>query len=259
MNVTGPTLSDLDPEDNPRPDSGPGEVVIALEAELLLAQRKAEALFDAVVAGGLIRAGLLESELTGAIFALAREQFGVRRHWHKSIVRCGPNTLLGYYDNPPDRRLADDDTVYLDFGPLFDEWEADFGRTYVLGDDPRKRLLVADLERTFRKGKALYQGKPDLTAGELYDYVSDLALQAGWEFGAATAGHLVGHFPHEHAPGEPRRFSIRHGNDLKLRERDANGLPRHWILEIHLVSRLGQFGGFYEELLTAGPLREVSL
>ena len=30
---------------------------------------------------------------------------------------------------------------------------------------------------------------------------------------------------------------------------DANGRVRHWILEIHLVSPDGTFGGFYERLL----------
>jgi len=61
---------------------------------------------------------------------------------------------------------------------------------------------------------------------------------------------LIGHFPHERAPGNSRRFSIRHGNDASLRERDAQGMPHHWILEIHFVDRTLQIGGFCEELLT---------
>jgi hypothetical protein len=83
-----------------------------------------------------------------------------------------------------------------------------------------------------------------------HDFVVDLAHRAGWEFGAATAGHLFGQFPHERAPGNARRFSIRHGNDVWLREPDAHGNPRHWILEIHFVDRGLQIGGFFEELLT---------
>lgn len=221
-----------------------------VEEALLGAQHKAEELFAAVVAGGLIRPGVLESELSDEIHAIAAQRFGVRRHWHRRIVRCGPNTLLGYQAEPPDRRLGEDDTVYFDFGPVFDAWEADFGRTYVLGHDTRKHKLVADMEAAFRKGKQLYRDTPELTTGRLYDFVCTLATAAGWEFGAPTAGHLVGHFPHEHAPGEPRRFSIRHGNEQSLREPDANGAARHWILEIHFVDRTHRFGGFMEELLT---------
>lgn len=218
---------------------------------LVQAQAKAEALFAAVLADGLIQPGKLESELSQEIHALARTRFGLRRHWHKRIARAGPNTMLTYHDEPPDRRIAEDDVVYLDFGPVFDDWEADFGRTYALGTDPLKHRLVADIAVAFQQGKELYRCTPNLTAGELYDFVAGLAAPGGWEFGAPTAGHLIGHFPHEHAPANDKRFSIRHGNDLRLREPDANGKVRHWILEIHFIHRQRQIGGFFEELLTA--------
>ena len=227
-------------------------VAVAVEESLLAAQRKAAALFELVVAEGLIRAGVLESELSKEIHALAREKFGVRRHWHKRVVRSGPNSVLAYLADPPDRRITDDDCVYLDFGPVFGEWEADYGRTYVVGSDPRKHQLVADIDAAFKAGKSLYLREPDLTAGALYDFVAGLAPGQGWEFGNSTAGHLIGHFPHEQAPGEPRRFSIRHGNPQRIREPDADGNPRHWILEIHFVDRVLDYGGFCEELLTLG-------
>ena len=224
--------------------------VSATEEALRAAQGKAEALFAEVAAAGLIRAGVLESALSAEIFTLAAARFGVRRHWHRRVVRCGPNTLLGYYDRPPDRRLAADDLVYLDFGPVFDAWEADYGRSYVLGNDPRKHRLVADIGAAFQRGRQLYLDTPDLTAGQLYDYVCGLARAYGWEFGAATAGHLIGRFPHEQSHGLPKRFSIRPGNDIRLREPDSAGRPRHWILEIHFVDRVHGFGAFCEELLT---------
>jgi Xaa-Pro dipeptidase len=226
----------------------PADVVSALEA----AQVKAQRLFAAVIDAGLIRAGVSERELSDAIHEIAHSRFGLRRHWHKRVVRCGLNTVLTYHDDPPERRLAADDVVYLDFGPLFGEWEADFGRTYVLGSDPRKHKLVADIAAAFSRGKRHYLSEPDLTAGRLYDFVVELAAEYGWEFGAPTAGHLIGHFPHETAPGDTRRLSIRHGNDISLREPDATGAPRHWILEIHFLDRARAFGGFFEELLTVG-------
>jgi Xaa-Pro dipeptidase len=225
-------------------------MTMTVEQALAHAQRKAEDLFAEIVDTGLIRPGVLESELTSEIRELALRRFGVRRHWHKRIARSGPNTLFTYYAQPPDRRLEDDDVVYLDFGPLFEEWEADLGRTYVLGPDPRKHQLVADIEAAFARGKQRYLRDATLTAGGLYDYVCELAAQAGWQFGAPTAGHLIGRFPHERAAGDSPRFSIRHGNDLDLREPDAQGGRRHWILEIHFIDPERQIGGFYEELLT---------
>jgi Xaa-Pro dipeptidase len=222
----------------------------AVSRQLLAAQIKAEALFAEVVDRGLVSAGKLESELTEDIYALARSRFGVSRHWHKRIARAGPNTLLTYYDESTDRRINDDDIVYLDFGPVFESWEADFGRTYVVGSDPHKHRLVGDLARAFARGKNFYRQSPNLTAGELYDYVADLAPEYGWKFGARTAGHLIGHFPHETKPQDPDHLRIRHGNSVSLREPDANGQPRHWILEIHFVDRARKIGGFFEELLT---------
>jgi Xaa-Pro dipeptidase len=219
---------------------------------LLDAQRKAEDLFAAVVTDGLIAPGKRESELSAEIHALAQRRFGVRRHWHKRIARAGPNTVTTYHQEPPDRRISEDDVVYLDFGPVFEEWEADFGRSYALGADPVKHKLVKDIEVAFNRGKAHYRGHPDLTCSELYDFVAALAVEAGWEFGNQTAGHLVGHFPHETVPGEPRPLSIRHGNALRLNAPDDNGVRRHWILEIHFVDRARQIGGFFEELLTIG-------
>jgi Xaa-Pro dipeptidase len=222
----------------------------AVSQALLDAQNRAEALFAAVVEDGLIQAGKLESELSEDIHQLARERFGVQRHWHKRVARCGSNTLLGYHDESADRRIDADDIVFLDFGPVFESWEADFGRTYALGTDPDKHRLVKDLGVAFRQGKDYFEDSPRLTAGELYDFVADLAIRRGWEFGAPTAGHLIGHFPHERAPGEPKRFSICTGNNQSLREPDDNGNPRHWILEIHFVDRARRIGGFFEELLT---------
>lgn len=222
----------------------------ATSRELLAAQDKAAALFALVVDYGLVSAGKLESELTEQIHSLAKAQFGVSRHWHKRIARAGPNTLLTYYDECPDRRIAGDDIVYLDFGPVFEEWEADFGRTYVLGSDPDKHRLVGDLAAAFTRGKNFYQASPNLTAGELYDYIVGLAAEYGWEFGNRTAGHLVGHFPHETKPQDPDRLRIRHGNSISLREPDEKGRPRHWILEIHFIDRRREIGGFFEELLT---------
>ncbi|HEY2462566.1 MAG TPA: M24 family metallopeptidase [Steroidobacteraceae bacterium] len=223
----------------------------ATSRELLAAQDKAAALFAEVVERGLVSAGKLESELTAEIHALAQARFGVSRHWHKRIARAGPNTLLTYYDESTDRRIVADDIVYLDFGPVFEAWEADFGRTYVLGSDPDKHRLVGDLAAAFARGKSFYHDSPNLTAGELYDYIAGLALDYGWQFGGRTAGHLIGHFPHETKPQDPDHLRIRHGNPISLREPDEKGRPRHWILEVHFIDRRREIGGFFEELLTA--------
>jgi acetyl-CoA synthetase len=128
------------------------------------AQLRAEALFARVIDRGLMKPGTRETELSDAIFELAREEFGVRRHWHRRVVRSGPNTLLTYFDEGPDRRLTDDDILFLDFGPVFEGWEADLGKSYVIGNDPRKKRLVEAIGAAFCSGQELFESRADLTA-----------------------------------------------------------------------------------------------
>ncbi|MFE5699501.1 M24 family metallopeptidase [Rhodococcus koreensis] len=109
-------------------------------------------LFDEVIVRGLIAPGASESQISDGARDLADEMFGTRRFWHKRIVRSGVNTLEPYRSNPPDLTIADDDVVFLVFGPIFGGWEAGFGRTYVLGEDRaarRCRAGVAARSRLF--------------------------------------------------------------------------------------------------------------
>ena len=217
------------------------------------AERKARLLFDEVVARGMIAPGVGERALSDQIRTLADELFGIRRFWHKRIVRAGANTLLPYADNPPDRTIADDDIVFLDFGPIFAEWEADFGRTYVLGDDLAKHRLAEDLPRIWEAGRAHFAATPDVTGAQLFSYVNDLMAEAGWGHASSHAGHLVGEFPHERIDGDARESYIAPENLHPMRRLDAAGQPCHWILEIHLVDGQGEFGGFFEQLLDIPP------
>lgn len=217
---------------------------------LLDAETKAQQLFDEINRRGLIAPGVAESALSDRVRDLAAEMFGTRRHWHKRIVRSGENTLRPYRENPPDRVLTDDDIVFLDFGPVFAEWEADFGRTYVLGDDPVKHRLRDDLPRIFDAGRAHFEATADITGAQLYAHVVELAAEAGWEFGGPHCGHLVGEFPHELIDGERIESYIAPANNTPMRRADRAGRRCHWILEVHLVDRTRRIGGFFEQLLT---------
>jgi Xaa-Pro dipeptidase len=224
----------------------------ALAASLLDAQVKAQALFMEVGTRNLVRPRARESEINEGIYALAESMFGISRYWHKRIVRAGRNTLAPYDENPPDLTVREDDIVFLDCGPVFEEWEADFGRTYVVGDDPQKHKLCRDIEEAFASGKRYFQEHPEITAAELYAYAQRLAKQAGWEYGGPIAGHLIGVFPHEKIPGDKITLYVHPQNQNRMRMPDVSGWQRHWIFEIHFVDRAQEIGGFYEELLTIG-------
>jgi Xaa-Pro aminopeptidase len=219
-------------------------------AQLEAAEARGMAMLDAIERAGFVAPGRSETEIDADIYALAERDFGVTVNWHKRIVRTGPNTICTFHEKTPVRIIASDDTVYLDLGPVFGEWEADLGRSYALGGDPEKQRLVADLPRLFDIVKARYDSSPDITGAALYAFAQNAAADAGWIFGGKIAGHIVGEFPHiQRVPGDPDMHRIAPANTRPMRDPDDNGDERHWILEIHLVDRARGFGGFYERLL----------
>ena len=217
-------------------------------AALVAAEQRSETLFNEIEKRELVRPGRTEREIELDIYALALRQFGVEKHWHKRIVRAGANTLTIAADNPPVRDIEENDIVYLDLGPVFEEWEADLGRTYVLGDHPGAPLVEA-LPVVFDRVRSHYQASPDITGAELYAFAQKAAAEAGWVFGGKIAGHLVSEFAHALIPGDKDLNRIYPGNSKRMRDPDDLGRERHWILEIHLVEPHGLYGGFYERLL----------
>ena len=123
-----------------------------MEAEKIAAQ-----LFQAIEERQLIKPGKSENELNEDIFKLADELFGIKKYWHKRIVRSGVNTLVPYDDNPPDLMIQEDDILFLDFGPIIEDWEGDFGRTYVIGNDPYKHQLKNAIELAWHEAKAWFE------------------------------------------------------------------------------------------------------
>ena len=218
-------------------------------ARLEDAQVRALGLFDAIERDNLIRPGVSERQIEDEIGELAAREFGVEKHWHRRIVRAGANSVTIAGDNPPVRTIEADDIVYVDLGPVFEAWEADIGKSYVLGGDPQKHRLVADLPRLFEQVQAHYRGHPAISGAALYAYAQSAAAQAGWRFGGKIAGHIVSEFAHALIPGDKALNRIGPLNPSAMRDPDGKGRARHWILEIHLVAPDGSFGGFYERLL----------
>ncbi|RAK80208.1 M24 family metallopeptidase [Aspergillus fijiensis CBS 313.89] len=220
------------------------------------AQDQALTLFAAIEP--LIVPGITEKALSDSIHRLGVEHHNVRTHWHKRLVRSGPNTLRPFADNPPDRTLLADDILVIDLGPVFEEWEADFGRTYVLGTDPAKLALRDALEGIWVAVKEEFDRRPEITGAELYAIAEQKVKEAGeregwgWVFGAEIAGHIVGSFPHERIPNDRISLYITPGNGERMRGKGKGGWERHWILEIHVHDKERGFGGFCERLLTVG-------
>ena len=221
-----------------------------IRTNLIEAERKAALLFKAIEKEGLLVSGKTESTLNKEIFELAFQMYGIKKYWHKRIVRAGKNTLKPYKENPEELTLQKDDILFIDFGPIFEDWEADFGRTYVLGDDPKKHRLKEDIETAWHECKAYFNSKESLSGAEYYAHAVAAAKKYGWEFGGEIAGHIIGHFPHEKLEKEDKTNYIHPDNHQDLFAPDKNGNKREWILEIHFVDKKLEIGGFFEQLLT---------
>lgn len=219
-------------------------------ARLLEAHLMARELLGAAERDGLFRAGVSELELSREIQALGRTLFGTFRHWHKRIVRAGPNTLETFGGTPPDLRIQADDILFLDLGPMFESWEADIGRTYVIGADPEKIRLRDAIEAAWYAGRDYFKANRDtVTGADMYALAVECARAHGYVYPNWHAGHLIGSFPHEIVQGELSENYLHPGNDVPLSAPDRGGNPRSWIYEVHFVDPQRGYGGFFEQWL----------
>ena len=216
---------------------------------LVEAEQKAQQLFNEIENKNILIAGNSENKINELIFELAFNMFGIKKYWHKRIVRCGENTLYPYNENPENLILKKDDILFLDFGPIFEEWEADFGRTYVVGNNPLKKKLKNDIEKAWYEGKKHFNSKTKITGAQLYSYCNGLAKKYGWEFGGEIAGHIIGQYPHEKLEKEDKTNYIHSENHSNMFDLNKKGEKKNWILEIHFVDKEKKIGGFFEQLL----------
>tara|TARA_B100000768_G_C11226985_1_gene353262 strand:- start:146 stop:823 length:678 start_codon:yes stop_codon:yes gene_type:complete len=221
-----------------------------VKLKLIEAEKKAAFLFNQIDKRGLIAPGKSEDVLNKEIFNLAYELYGIKKYWHKRIVRAGKNTLKPYNENPQNLIIQQDDILFIDFGPIFDEWEADYGRTYVIGVDELKIKLKNDISSAWDDCKDFFNSQKHITGAEFYNYAFNLAKDYGWEFGGEIAGHLIGHFPHEKLDKEDKTNYVHPNNHIDMNALDKSGNRRDWILEIHFVNKEKEIGGFFEQLLT---------
>ena len=92
-----------------------------------------------------ITPGMVEEDAV----AMAREilgEMGMRKGWHRVIVRFGPNTTKDFMaDSEPGVVLGEQDIFFLDIGPVYGDTEGDAGQTFVFGDDPEHHKAAHDV------------------------------------------------------------------------------------------------------------------
>lgn len=215
---------------------------------LINAQLRGLDLLKQVELKNIIRIGQTEKQVANEILSLFQVKFGIDRRWHKEIVRSGKNTTATFDDICEDRIIENGDLVFIDLGPVLDQWEVDIGRTYLMGDNSEKTRLINDLPIVFDLIRDYMIRHPDISGHDLYNYACKSSETRGWHFGGKIAGHIVGEFSHFQWAGRSTELYIKPENHTSLSATDAQGRQRFWIIEVHLLSADKEWGGFYEQL-----------
>jgi methionyl aminopeptidase len=185
---------------------------------------------------GRMAPGMSEEEARRVASDVLRDH-GLRKGWHKVLVRFGANTTLNFDDpSQPGLGLGEDDIFFVDIGPIYGGCEGDAGETFTVGHDPemiRASTDVYDLWHQVRTEWALRS----TTGADLYRLAEERARAMGWVLNLELTGHRLSSFPHSaHYDGT-------------LSEVDFTPSDLLWVLEIQIKHPDRPFGAFFEDLL----------
>jgi len=183
---------------------------------------------------------------------LIKDEFrkaGVAKFWHPAKFRIGKDTLKSFRELPdPTLQISAGEIFFIDVGPIIDEHEADYGKTFVFEDqDKTSTQLSADTavkklaEATIEVWQETQRNwsQESLTGAALYAAAEKSAQKLGYRLNMEMGGHRLGDFPHALFTKE----------DLAA-VADFVPAPNLWVLEIHLCSDALQRGAFFEDILT---------
>jgi Xaa-Pro aminopeptidase len=185
----------------------------------------------------MIKPGITEKEA----ISLANQYFasqGVKKFWHKTHIRFGASTVLGFDDPYHDRVvLRENDIFYIDVGPVWGAIEGDCGETFAIGCDRDHMQICSDVKSLFNQVKRFWK-EHSPTGVELYDYAYRQASEKGYVMHPSyVKGHRLSEFSH-----------FKYGKD-SVGDLDFKPAPERWVLEFQICHPSMKFGAFYEDLL----------
>jgi Xaa-Pro aminopeptidase len=184
-----------------------------------------------------ITPGMSEIEAT-EIYKDLQLKSGASKYWHPPKIRFGVNSTKAFRDvSVPDVRLKENDIFFLDLGPIYDGYEGDAGKTFLLGHLPEGEKIIKAGEEIFKSIADRFRSQ-GATGVELYAYAEKLAKKAGYSLvDDGARGHRIGDFPH----------AVYFRGNLKTLEKQV--APDRWILEVQLRHLSEPIGAFFEDIL----------
>jgi methionyl aminopeptidase len=118
---------------------------------------------------------------------------GYRGYPASICVSIGEEIVHGI---PGERRIREGDIVSIDAGAIWDGYQGDAARTFIVGDVvPRVRALVEAARRALDAGIAAAQ--PGARIGDISAAIEDVALAGGFGVVRQYVGHGIGQEMHE--------------------------------------------------------------
>lgn len=182
-----------------------------------------------------IQPGMSENQ-AALILNQKLDEHGFEKFWHPTKIRFNKNTIRSFRELSEEVILEKDDIYFIDVGPVFDNHEADYGETFVLGTDPKLVKLQNATKQIFDATQERWK-QQKLSGNELYKFAEDEATKLGFKLNTNMYGHRLGDFPHAlHYKG-------------KLGELNFSPKSHLWVLEIHLIDENINRGAFFEDIL----------
>lgn len=183
------------------------------------------------------------SEKDGQMLILEEfKKVGVKKFWHPSKFRIGPDTIKSFREFPDESiRMQSEDIFFLDVGPIIEDHEADYGKTFVFprkGEVDKNLNSLADASFQVWQETAKQWQQVGLTGTSLFEFADKAAQSRGFQLNPLMAGHRLGDFPHA-------LFS-----KDKLFSTDIVPQKNLWVLEIHIIDPDSRRGSFFEDILS---------
>lgn len=165
------------------------------------------------------------------------KKHGTDRKWHPNKFRIGKNTVKPFREKSQEEViLQKNDIFFIDIGPIFDDHEGDFGKTFVFGESSEYERVIKACEYVFQKTAMAYKSS-GLTGAELYDHAAEVTNELGYSLNLKMSGHRLGDFPHSlYFKGKLGDVAIAPKENL-------------WVLEILIRHPQKDYGAFYEDLI----------
>ena len=166
------------------------------------------------------------------------KNFGASKFWHPSKFRIAADSVKNFSETSnPDLVCESGDLCFVDVGPVINQHEADYGRSFILGNGSPQKIALVNASESIFLDTAKFWKTNNCTGLELYAFASEQAEKLGYTLNTRMAGHRLGDFPH-------KVFSSQ-----KLNKLEKVPVENLWVLEIHLIDEKSHQGAFFEDIL----------